>query len=115
MNPKDVVKTPIPTPGFKPGVAADPDGTVRLFDPLFPLRRGRPPGVQGTALSMKIDGAAPLSPAEAHLAALATRSRAQLPIPPGSNGKVLWIIAQYYNERGELGPASDPVSVMIAA
>ncbi|MDB5322122.1 MAG: hypothetical protein JWN40_3753 [Phycisphaerales bacterium] len=115
MNPKDSTKTPIPAPSFKPAVSIAADGSIRLWDPLFPERRSRPSGVNGAAISMKIDGPAPISPADGHLAALLTRSRGQLPLPAGSNGKVLWVIAQWYNERGELGPASDPVGVTIAA
>ncbi len=36
--------------------------------------------------------------------------RAALPIPGGSNGKTLWMVAQWYNERGELGPASTAIA-----
>jgi hypothetical protein len=112
---KDTVRSPKPVPAFKPGVQVFNDGSVRVFDPLFPERRGIPANVDGTLLLVKIDGAPPVSIDEARFAKLLTKARGQLALPPGSNGKLLHVLAAFYNERGDLGPVSDPVSVTIAA
>ncbi|HSI37281.1 MAG TPA: hypothetical protein VK986_27080, partial [Tepidisphaeraceae bacterium] len=58
---------------------------------------------------------APTSPAECQPGGLATRTTHVLPIPPGSAGKVLWVMAQWYSVKGELGPVSTAAAALIAA
>jgi hypothetical protein len=115
LNVRDTTPTPIPPPATKPLLSVDPDGTLRLVDETMPDRRGKPVGVRGALVFTKIDGPAPVDPDDAKFAALATRFRAALPLPPGSNGKTLWVLAQWYNLRGELGPVSAVASTTIAA
>jgi hypothetical protein len=120
LNPRDVVPTPIPAPATRPLVTVDVDGTIRLVDETTPNRRGKPTGVRGAVVYTKIvpaddAGPAPLTPDEAKFAALATRPRVPLTLPAGSKNKTLWVLAQWYNERGELGPVSAPASSVIAA
>jgi hypothetical protein len=115
MNPKDPVRTHRPPPATRPVLQLGRDGTFRVRDELTPDRRAKPADAQGCQIVMKIDGPAPLTPADAHPGVLATRTDGQLPIPPGSDGKTLYAIASWYSETGETGPASDVVSVVIAA
>src|SRR5947207_2572088 len=63
----------------------------------------------------KLAGPAPTTPEDARFSALVTRFRGNVPIPGGSNGKTLWVLAQWYNLRGELGPVSAVASTTIAA
>jgi len=115
LNVRDAVPTPVPPPATKPLLAVDPDGTLRLVDETMPDRRAKPAGASGAVVYAKIDGVAPLNPDDAKFAALATRNRVAVPIPAGSNGKTLYVLAQWYNERGELGPVSAVASTTIAA
>jgi hypothetical protein len=118
LNPRDVVPTPVPVPVTRPMVTVDVDGTIRLVDETTPERRGKPVGVNGAVVYTKIvvgDAPGPVTPADAAFAALATRARVTLPLPAGSKNKTLWVLAQWYNERGELGPISAPASSVIAA
>lgn len=115
LNPRDVQPTPVPAPSTRPLLAVDPDGVLRLVDETMPDRRGKPAGVNGAIVFMKIDGAAPAGPDEAKFAVLSTRTRCEVPVGTGNNGKTLWVLAQWYNERGELGPVSAVASTTIAA
>jgi hypothetical protein len=116
---RDTTPTPVPAPSTRPLVSVDHDGTIRLADETSPTRRAKPAGVVGALIFTKLaptaGDPAPLTPADASFSILATRTREALPIPPGNNGKTLWVLARWYNLRGDLGPVSAPVSVMIAA
>ncbi|MDB5320777.1 MAG: hypothetical protein JWN40_2408 [Phycisphaerales bacterium] len=118
LNPRDVTPTPVPQPATRPMLALDPDGVARIFDETTPDNRRKPPGVRGAIVFSKIGAetdAPPVSPDDARFAVIATRNRFSIPIPPGSNGKMLWVMAQWFNERGELGPVSVVASTAIAA
>jgi hypothetical protein len=118
LNPRDVAPTPIPAPATRPLLAVEPDGTLRLVDESMPDHRRKPAGVSGALVFTKVapaTDAPPTTPDDARFALLATRARAALPLPAGSNGKTLWVLAQWYNERGELGPVSAAASTTIAA
>jgi len=110
--------TAIPAPATRPQLVVRPDGTIRLFDESVPSRRGKPPGVQGAAIFTAIlphTAPAPRGLDEVRLALLATRSRFQLPIPPAADTLKLYVLARWYNERGEMGPISTLASTTIAA
>jgi hypothetical protein len=118
LNPRDAAPTPIPPPATRPLLAVEPDGTLRLVDESMPENRRKPAGVSGALVFAKIapaTDAPPVTPDDARFALLATRARAAVPLPAGSNGKTLWVLAQWYNERGELGPVSAVASTTIAA
>jgi hypothetical protein len=116
LNPKDVTPTPVPPPATKPLLVLASDGSLRVKDETDPERRGRPPGTKGAVVRMKL-GATPPAPdgSDLRFAALATRDVLTLPLAPGSVGQTCWVVAQWYNERGQLGPSSDVVSKLIAA
>jgi hypothetical protein len=118
LNPKDLVPSPVPPPVTRPLLTVDGAGTLRLVDETTPTRRGKPQGVNGAIVFSKVTPVGdppPEIPDDARFAILATRPRESVPIPTGNKGKMLWVLAQWYNERGELGPVSEPVSAVIAA
>lgn len=115
LNVRDPQPSPIPAPSTRPLLVVDPDGVLRAVDETMPERKGKPAGVSGAIIFTKIDGPAPASPDEAKFAALATRTRCAVPVGTGNKGKTLWVLAQWYNERGELGPVSPVASTTIAA
>jgi hypothetical protein len=115
LRPKDTTRSARPAPTTRPVIQVARDGSFRVADELTPDKKTKPANAQGCQIVIKIDGPAPLTPAEAHPGVLATRSTGQLPIPPGSNGRVLHVMGQWYTETGDFGPASDVVSVVIAA
>ena len=53
--------------------------------------------------------------ADAAFATLATRCRIPLALPEDADTKKLYVMAQWYNERGELGPVSNVAVTTIAA
>jgi hypothetical protein len=115
LNPKDAGPTPIPPPSTKPMLSVDPDGTLRIVDETMTDRRAKPPGVRGAVVFAKVDGPPPVTTDDAKFSALATKTRVPLALPSGSDGKKLYVLAAWYNERGELGPVSDVASTTIAA
>lgn len=115
LNPRDAVPTPVPAPVTRPMLSVDPDGTLRIVDETMPDSKAKPAGVAGALVFIKIDGEAPASVDEAKFAILATRFRSQIPLPEGSSKKTLWVLARWYNPRGELGPVSTLASTAIAA
>jgi hypothetical protein len=44
-----------------------------------------------------------------------TRTKLTMPIPASQSGDTLWISAFWQNARGESGPTSRPISVMLPA
>ena len=46
---------------------------------------------------------------------LVTKGRIPLPLPAGADAKKLYVMAQWYNERGELGPVSNIAVTTVAA
>jgi len=118
LNPKDTTPTPVPPPATHPMLAVDPDGEARIVDETMPDHRRKPAGVTGAIVYTKIGPATdepPVNPDDAKFAVIATKNRFAIPIPPGSNGKTLWVLAQWFNQRGELGPVSAVASTTIAA
>jgi hypothetical protein len=118
LNAVDNIPTPVPPPATRPMLALDPDGVARIFDETTPENRRKPGGVTGAIVFSKVGlatEAPPVDPADARFAVIATRNRFAIPLPAGSNGKTLWVMAQWFNERGELGPVSTVASTTIAA
>jgi hypothetical protein len=118
LNPRDVSPTPIPPPATRPIVTVDPAGRIRLADEAAPTRRARPAGTVGAIVVTRIlDAAAPapLGLSDTHFAALVTRDRHTLAIPEASNGKLLYVFAQWVNARGQAGPLSAVAVTTIAA
>lgn len=118
LNPRDGSPTPAPVPATRPQLSVDPFGNVRIVDETTPQRRGKPQGVFAAVVFSKVGQATepdPTTPDEARYAGLATRGKHTIPLPPSSNGKTLWVLAQWVNDRGEAGPVSAPVRTTLAA
>lgn len=77
-------------------------------------RRSRPAGVQGTRVYSFVGTSAPTDPKDWVLEGQATRSFVDLDFSGKAPGTIVWLTAQYYNPRGETGPACAPVSTPIA-
>lgn len=118
LNPKDVSPTPIPPPATRPIVTVDPAGRIRLADETTPTRRARPAGTVGAIVVSQILAASappPLGLSDTRFAALVTRNTHTLEIPEASNGKLLYVFAQWVNARGQAGPLSAVAVTTIAA
>lgn len=122
LNVRDAEPTPAAIPLTRPIVriegAAGVQALLRITDENTPDSRRKPDGYALSAVLVKIAPAsepAPVSADDLNFAGLATRANHVLTIPAGNAGKNLWVMAQWFNERGEGGPFSAPVSSMIAA
>lgn len=119
---RDVTPTPVPTPATQPVVSIEGTGggqcLLRLVDETTPTRKAKPAGVSAAVLFGKIGLASDAPPTDAQdsrFFAVATRSTRTIDLPAGSVGKTLWVLAQWMNDRGELGPFSVVTSTVIAA
>jgi hypothetical protein len=116
---RDGTPSPIPAPTTQPIVNIEGSGggvsLLRLADETTPLKKAKPPGVFAALIYTKIDGPAPVTPADAQFSGVATKTLHSVNLPSGSAGKTLWVLAQWINERGENGPTSVVTSAMIAA
>jgi hypothetical protein len=77
--------------------------------------RAMPDGVQGARVYSFIGPSAPVDINAWVLEGQTTRAFVDLQFPPTAvAGTVVWLTAQYYNPRGETGPACSPVQTVIA-
>jgi hypothetical protein len=118
LNPRDVAPTPIPAPATRPLLAVEPDGTCAWSTSRCPRTAASPPASAGpwsSARSPPPPTPRPPPPTTPASPASPPAPAPPSPSPPGINGKTLWVLAQWYNERGELGPVSAVASTTIAA
>lgn len=105
-------------PATKPRLLVSPRGRIRIGDEATPTRRAKPAGVLGALIFTKIAAPGEAPPAhlkEAEFEGLATRTHHQLEIPAGSNGRTLYVMAQWISETGLRGPISTVAATTIAA
>ena len=115
---RDVSPTPAPIPASRPLLIIDPFGNLRLADETTPDHRGKPPGVTGAIIFssiLPVADAPPVVPNETRFAGVATKSKFAIGVPTGSGGKMLYVMAQWINAKGQLGPVSAVVKTLIAA
>jgi len=119
---RDTTPSPVPPPATQPVVSIEGTGggqcALRLADETAPTRKAKPSGVSAAVVFGKIGPAtdpAPTTPDDAKFLAVATRTATRIDLPAGSAGKTLWVLAQWMNERGQLGPVSVVTSAVIAA
>jgi len=115
---RDPSPTPVPAPASRPLVVVDPFGNVQVRDESAPAHRGKPRGTMGAVLftTLLAPGATPPATSDdGKFAGVTTRSRFALHLPADAGGKMLWVLAQWINAKGELGPVSAPVFSRIAA
>lgn len=118
LLPRDISPTPVPAPVSRPLLVVDPFGNLIVRDETAAERRSRPTGTIGAIIysAIQTDAApAPLTPDQTRFAGLATRDKFAVGLPEGSTGKTLYVMAQWINGKGELGPVSAVVKTLIAA
>ena len=89
--------------------------TIRFFDETTPNKRAKPAGVMGCEIWVKVDGAAPASPAECRFLALDTSSPYVAEYTPPDAGKTAHYMLRWQTTRGDLGPWSETVSATIVS
>jgi len=115
---RDLSPTPVPPPTTRPTLLVDPFGNVELHDEATPTKRGKPKGTMAAVLFAKLadaGAAAPATPDDAKYVGVATKDRFAIPVSPADAGKVLWVLAQWVNTKGQPGPVSPVASSRIAA
>jgi hypothetical protein len=110
-------RTPIPAPSVPPVLEVidrlGTDVTIRLHDGT--ARRSRPKGVQGARVYSFVGATPPTEPSEWFEEGQTTRADVLLnfsnTLPAGTK---VWLLAAWYNPRGQIGPACSPVSTVLA-
>jgi hypothetical protein len=110
--------SPIPVPPDPPVLEIveriGTDVRIRLHDGTS-TRRGRPVGVQGARVYSHVGPTPPVNPTDWTLEGQATRTIVDIQFPADTApGTVVWLLACWYNPRGEVGIACAPVSTNIS-
>ena len=108
-------RTPIPAPSTAPvvevGVVSGRLVNLRLRSADFPDRRGMEPGARGANLYSYVGATPPDDSRDYHFEGMTTRTIAQILFPDSvAAGALIWLSARWVSARGQLGPASTPVS-----
>jgi hypothetical protein len=103
--------TPVPVPAEPPLlIVMSTSGRVvrvRLRDKFAPTRRGKPPGIAGAAILSYTGETTSARMSDWTYHGNATRTQFDVNIPSNVRpGSKVWFVAQWYNTRGERGPAS---------
>jgi hypothetical protein len=114
----DVQPTPVPAPGFAPGLTVvSVDGRlarVRLSDPAFPTRKRMPDGVNGAIVMSHVGPTAPADPGLYKMEGPTSRTVVDILFPESvAPGTQVWLTAVWFNERKQMGPACAPVGTQI--
>jgi hypothetical protein len=108
---------PIPAPVSAPLLRIDSSQrfrhTLSFRDAANPTRRGKPEGVMGCKLFLKVGPTPPASPADCQFIALDTASPYLYEFPAAQAGQTAWWMACWVNPRQEDGPCSETVSATI--
>ena len=109
--------TPTPAPSSAPIVEVDSTSgrtvTFRLHGTA--ARRGRPVGVKGASVFTFVGPTAPADPADFRFEGLVTRPMFTINFDDRTEADTVWVSAFWYNEKGQSGLASLPVSVNLPA
>jgi hypothetical protein len=115
----DSSRSPVPPPTVLPGVVLEEtrrlEQTVRIVDSGDPTRRAKPAGVTAWQVFVKVGETQPLSTSDCALASTSGKSKVTLSFAGGDAGKTAWLMVRAVNHKGEAGPASDPVEILVAA
>ena len=119
---RDTSKTPTPTPTTRPLVSVDPAARLthelRLVDEGSPTRRGKPEGVAGAEVWVKLIDAgqpAPTDPSVLSFLTMTTRPTLRTDFRAADGGKTAVYMLRWVNTRGEKGPWSDVTTATVAA
>ena len=110
--------TPQPVPGFAPGLnVVSVNGRlakIRLFDPANPTRRRIPDGVNGGIVMSFVGAEPPASPNVCKMEGPISRVDGAVVFPESlAPGTQVWLLATWFNERKQMGPACAPVATQI--
>jgi hypothetical protein len=108
-------RAPIPAPSTAPvvevGIVSGRIVNLRLHSADFPDRRGMEPGATGANLYSFVGATPPVDSRDYHFEGMTTRTIAQIIFPADvASGALIWLSARWVSARGQLGPASTPVS-----
>lgn len=119
---RDTSPTPAPAPTSRPLALVDVGGRLthrlRLVDESTPTRRGKPAGVLGAEVWVKLvdaDQPAPTDPAALTFLTMTTKPSFRAEFKAGQGGKTAVYMARWINTRGEKGPWSEVTSATVAA
>ena len=119
---RDTSKTPSPTPTTRPLVTVDPAARLthelRLVDEGSPTRRGKPEGVAGAEVWVKLIDAgqpAPTDPSVLSFLTMTTRPTLRTDFRAADGGKTAVYMLRWVNTRGEKGPWSEVTTATVAA
>jgi hypothetical protein len=117
----DDIKTPIPRPPSQPVVMVTRyqklRHTVRVANADTPSRRALPRGAVGYAVFTSVHAIGEKPPellADWRFQGIGTRLEYETEYRPGESGQQSSIVVRFLNRKGALGPASSPVTCMIA-
>jgi hypothetical protein len=116
MNPR-TVPTPRPAITSRPTVVVeDCDGRlvhIRVFDPET-IRRGKAKDAVSANIFSFVGTDQPTLATQYFFQGATTRAKTQISFASSiPNGSTIWLIANWVNARGEIGPASLPVSFIL--
>jgi hypothetical protein len=114
----DVLPSPQPVPNFAPGLTiVGVDGRlvrIRLFDPANPTRRRIPAGINGATVMSFIGAAPPADPGAYKYEGSTSRAIVDILFPESAvPGTQVWLMAFFFNERKQNGPACTAVGTNI--
>lgn len=119
---RDTSKTPSPTPTTRPLVSVEGGSRLthelRLVDEGSPTRRGKPEGVAGAEVWVKLIDAgqpAPTDPSVLSFLTMTTRPTLRTDFRAADGGKTAVYMLRWVNTRGEKGPWSDVTTATVAA
>jgi hypothetical protein len=114
ITPRDAGRTPIPPPSTRPVITinstAGGNFSLRVVDETVVVGRKRPYGYRGAILYYATGASAPASPADCTVLGVTTRVPQAFDLSSVAVGTRVWLMAQWFNTRGQLGPASTVVS-----
>lgn len=119
ITPRDRTRTPIPTPSTRPVITIErtSGGTyvTRIIDETTVVGRKRPFGYLGAIVGYKVGDTAPANFEACAPLGASTRVPSSFDLSDVAVGAKVWLVARWYNARGELGPESAAVAQVRAA
>lgn len=114
---KSGTRTAVPVPSTSPVGTIDfsvrRQHTINFSDEASPRKKGKPTGVHGCEIYMKIDGDAPTDVSEMTYLTTDTATPYLVTFDGTKSGKTVYYWLRWVNTRSECGPWSSTISAMI--
>lgn len=110
--------SPIPAPGTSPIIdVVSVSGRLVTFNLKATKagKRGKPAGAAGASVFTFVGNTAPTDAAAWKFEGLITRTKFDISFENSTAANTVWVTANWYNERGQTGPASSPISINLPA